>query len=230
MSDEHFDTLFRRYVKRVYELIGQEPPLALEDPIITEAKGREPDLLPTALIDPVMDGEITNYFEWMAAGIIDRQQFSGAMHREVQGSGFISQIAFGFSKEKLFLRFDYSEDHAQYVRPWNFIITFIAPNEARVEGKIEGTTSWAGATLRVPGETDDGIPVWKKSEFQPEVASDTVVEIAIPLALIGAEEMSEVRLSINIDAAEDGLERWPIKSYLTLVVLSETFEDQDWLV
>lgn len=227
ISDEHFDHLFRLYIKRVYTLIGQDPPLSLDVPIITEAKGIKPTTRPTAFIDPVIDGEVSNYFEWLAAGTITRQFFGSAMHREVQGDGLIEAVAYGFSRDTLFLRFDYN----RIIEPpagghsWSFTITFLEPNQVKVEGRVAGAA--ASATAFVRGEGEEG---WKEAEAAIEIASEMTVEMGIPLGLIGAGLESRIRAAFNIDGGAYGVERWPMKGYLILDIPAEDFEQQDWIV
>ena len=63
-----------------------------------------------------------------------------------------------------------------------------------------------------------------------EIAADAVVEISVPLAMLGASKGDEVMLFISIDAGVDGMERWPVKGNIILDVPAEGFEQQDWIV
>jgi len=68
--DREFDDLFRRHLKTVYQLIGEEPPLALDNPIKGIA-GTPPAFEqwePTGPVEATIDGKITSYFEWLGAG------------------------------------------------------------------------------------------------------------------------------------------------------------------
>lgn len=225
MSDELFDNLFRRYIKKVYSLIEKEPPLGLDIPIITEAKVTKPATLPTAFIQPRIDGEISNYFEWLSAGSITRQFFGSAMHREVQGEGLIEAIAYGFSRDSLFFRFDYNPGikDAQDA-PWRFFITFLQPEEAKIEGEVKGKTA------KAKGFVKDEHGKWNSVGEVLDIASERVVELRIPLSLIGAKLESQIRAAINIDAGKLGVERWPIRGYLILDLPAEDFEEVDWIV
>ncbi|MFQ5465076.1 MAG: glycoside hydrolase family 57 protein [Thermodesulfobacteriota bacterium] len=227
MSDEYFDNLFRLYIKRVYSLIGVEPPLGLDVPIISEAGGIKPESRPMAFVNPTLDGEVTNYFEWLSAGLITRRFFGTAMHREVQGEGLIDSIGYGFSRDALFFRFDYNRGRAEAAEnEWRFSITFLRPRQARVDATVKGTD--ASATFHLlPGEAEEAA---RPEAANLEIASGSVVELRIPLELLGAELSSEVRVAVKIDTGEEGVERWPTRGYLILDIPSEDFELEEWIV
>ena len=209
-NDEQFDLLFRRYIKKVYTLIGAEPPVALDIPIISAEKGVRPEITPTVHIDPVMDGEITNYFEWLGAGSLKRGYQGVAMHREIESGAIIEAIQYAFSEEELFFRFDYPEEGYTSdggLTPeraklplgdddvgWSFTISFIHPETRRVGAAVRGAESTAALFKKSPeGE-------WVESAKIERIASGSVVELAIPLAMLGAEEPDEIKFFIQIYA------------------------------
>ena len=223
MSDEDFDALFRRHIKRVYGLIGMEPPEALDFPISSEIKSYRPPVEPKAFISPVIDGQVTNYFEWLSSGRLERTYFGSAMHKEIQG-GLIDSISYGFSKDALFFRFDYLPELGEYKKPWSASISFIQPRHVRVSIEVEGTT--ARATLHEKSPDKDK---WVEKAAL-DIASETVTELSIPFSSIGTARGEEIRLYININGNERGVERWPVKGYLLFTVPTDDFEQQDWIV
>src|SRR3990172_121743 len=116
MSDEDFDSLFRRHIKRIYQLIEREPPDYLDIPISSDIKSYRPPSEPRAAIKPVVDGMVSNYFEWLSSGRLERTYFGSAMHKEIQG-GLINSISYGFSSDALYMRFDYLEELGLYAGP-----------------------------------------------------------------------------------------------------------------
>ena len=59
---------------------------------------------PTGAIHPIIDGEVTSYFEWMGAGEYHVDERSGSMH----GKKFlVSEVLFGSDGESLFVRVDF---------------------------------------------------------------------------------------------------------------------------
>ncbi|MBI5238647.1 MAG: hypothetical protein HY887_09565 [Deltaproteobacteria bacterium] len=223
--DEEFDMLFRHHLKKVYSLIGKEPPAALDIPILTEEKGVLPETAPAAYLKPVIDGEVTNYFEWLSAGKIKRVHHGGSMHMEFQCAGLLDAIYYGFSNDELFLRLDYLGSRKPYRKKWEFRINFLHPGHARIEGMVVGVSSAARLYTKAPDKDE-----WEEGAASVRIASDDCVEFAIPLSALGAVSNGEIRMFLNVDALEEGIERWPVKGMLVLSVPSENFDREDWYV
>jgi len=227
MSDEHFDNLFRRNIKKLYSLIEMEPPDSLDIPISSEEKGYVPQHTPSALIKPQIDGEVSNYFEWLAAGEIRRQYFGSAMHRELHGSGLVNSVHYGFSEDKLYFRFDYLEELEPYAAGWELSVNFLHPVNVHFTAHIKGTEAVAVFFEK------DSHGIWERTGVEVEAAADRVVELSVPLVSIGAlgaRAGEEIRLFLTIDGAERGLERWPVKGFLIFKIPGKDFEEQDWIV
>ena len=223
MLDEHFDYLFRRNIKKIYTLIGMDPPDSLDIPISTEMKGYRPPVQPQAYINPVIDGVVTNYFEWLGSGYLERQFFGTAMHRDLKDEGLICNIAYGFSQDSLFFRLDYIEDLIPYETEWSFTINFLEPLPLRIHATVKGRE----AKAVVLGKVKDK---WVETDFRADIAADTVVETGVDLLSIGAVKGGEIKLFITINGADRGIERWPVKGFLIIDVPSEDFEQQNWIV
>ncbi len=226
MNDSDFDLLFRRYVKNVYTQIGAQPPVCLDIPIITTEKGVRPTSTPTAYLDPVIDGEMTNYFEWLSSGELYRGFKGSSMHKEIETGFLINSIVYGFSTERLYFRLDYLEEKLPYDNEWTLHINFIHPIELCIEAKVNGPEA-SFNILRRKGE--DG--QWSVEATVYEIASKNVVEMAVPLSqLTGGEDANELHLFINIDAGTDGILRWPSKGFYIFDLPDENFELENWIV
>ena len=66
-NDPEFDRLFRAHLERVYHLLGEEVPSEIREPIIRKQAIR-PDVEPTGLVTPVIDGKMSTFYEWLSAG------------------------------------------------------------------------------------------------------------------------------------------------------------------
>ncbi len=100
---EEFDQLFRSHLANVYRFLGLMPPEELSRPILRIAV---PDVRidPSGEISPVIDGEVTSYFEWIGAGVYRVDERSGSMH----GKKFlVREVQFGSDGVNLFLRVDF---------------------------------------------------------------------------------------------------------------------------
>ncbi len=224
MSDKEFDELFRKNVKMVYHHIGKEPPLSLDVPIMLEEKAFEPAVQPTGFINPVIDGEISNYFEWLSAGRLERGGYGVAMHREAKG-GIIEGISYGFNMKSLFFRFDYLSEIAPYAQRWDMFINFLYSKTARIEVWVEGKK--AGARLL---EKDDITGKFIEKEGIKTIAAKDVVEIELEFEGLEAKTGDELRFFVTINGGERGFERWPSKGYVAITVPSMDFERYNWWV
>ncbi len=67
-----FDQLFRSHLANVYRFLNLTPPEELSRPILRSAVPAAGDRRRPGPITPVIDGEVTSYFEWMGAGSLSR--------------------------------------------------------------------------------------------------------------------------------------------------------------
>ncbi|MBI5643910.1 MAG: alpha-amylase/alpha-mannosidase [Deltaproteobacteria bacterium] len=224
LSDEHFDHLFRRHIKKIYTLIEMEPPDSLDIPISSGIKGIVPQVLPTALLKPIIDGNISNYFEWLPAGRLEHQYYGSAMHKELQSNGLIEGISFGFSEDALFLRFDYLSEITPYEKEWSFSMHFLHPRAVKLNAAVKGKE------IKTTLHEKLGDGKWAEAGELLNIAADAVVELGIPLEFLKVAKGDEIRLVININGGERGLERWPVKGFIIFNAPSEDFEQHDWMV
>ena len=98
-----FDQLFRSHLANVYRFLNLSPPEELSRPILRIALP-EVQIESSGPIRPVIDGEVTSYFEWMGAGVYQVDGRSGSMH----GKKFVIQeVQFGTDGMNLYMRVDF---------------------------------------------------------------------------------------------------------------------------
>ncbi|MBM3775699.1 MAG: glycoside hydrolase [Acidobacteria bacterium] len=95
-----FDQLFRSHLANVYRGLGIAPPDELSRPILRMAR-QEVRVAASAPVHPVIDGEVTSYFEWMGAGSYRVDDRSGAMHA---AKAPVEELAYGIGGSHLFLK------------------------------------------------------------------------------------------------------------------------------
>ncbi|MBI5598677.1 MAG: hypothetical protein HY890_02940 [Deltaproteobacteria bacterium] len=225
MCEGDFDNLFRLHLKKIYSLLGAEAPAILDVPIISEERGYVPPKVPRGFIQPAIDGEITNYYEWLYAGVLERAYLSGAMHREGEPHGLIHAVAYGFSLSTLFFRFDYMKDIVPYRGKWSFTLNFLHPARMRVRVTVEGRDA-KGTVWEKPSDEKE----WVEKGGLNLLASGDVVETGIPFSELVARVGDELRLFIDIEGGELGFERWPARGFLLIEVPTEDFESLNWTV
>src|SRR5262249_20658911 len=108
-NDAEFDRLFRQHISNVYHFLGKPVPEALAIPIKTPRAPLLTYRVPRRFVSPKLDGEVTNYFEWLTAGhyyVADQQ---GTMHRS---ETLVKQILFGFDEQNAYFRVDLQNGRA----------------------------------------------------------------------------------------------------------------------
>jgi len=224
-NDEYFDALFRKHIKRIYYLIGLEAPSALDVPVMKSERVIIPASQPRAYINPVIDGMITDYYEWISSGLISNTFLGSSMHRESFTDVLLDDIVYGFSAEELFFRFDYLNSGKPYKKPWTLSIHFVSPMDIKIKGEINQSQSLAAIYTR--GENNNE---WVKDGALLRIASGKVVEMAIPFKTIGAKRGESIKFFMQIDSEDFGAERWPARGLLLIEAPGEEFEEERWLV
>lgn len=222
-NDEEFDLLFRTHLMNVYRLIGQDVPDDLQVPVLRKDRQAAPTVELTAFINPVIDGTITNYFEWLPAGFYDVSVGGGAMHR---GASLITHIYYGFDLGNLFLRLDPSQGlQDESVAELAFYVNFLSPIGMDCEIRIDPRGNSVRAVLF---RKEDG----ERSELSVinTVAARDVIEIAIPFELLGVRAGDEVHLFVTVERSGSEVEKWPYRGYVRVPVPGEDFEAMMWSV
>ncbi len=100
--DREFDQLFRAHLDKAWRQLGLQPPDELAVPIIQKVS-RFKVQRPFELLSPVLDGFITDYFEWLAAGYFSNQYAFTTMQ---QVHKIFNGFHFGFDHHNLYVRLD----------------------------------------------------------------------------------------------------------------------------
>jgi len=101
-----FDDLYRQHLSNVYRALKLTPPEELSRPILTTTSSDVHEH-PANRIRPVIDGEVTSYFEWMGAGHYQPDLRSGAMHGQ---RSLVRDLYYGVDSANLYLRLDFESN------------------------------------------------------------------------------------------------------------------------
>jgi hypothetical protein len=89
---------------------------------------------PTREIQPVVDGQVSHYFEWTGAGVLRQPSGQGAMHR---GTRVATVLLYGFHGRTLYLRADPQSEEAPFQR---VTVELFRPGSDEVLRSISATT------------------------------------------------------------------------------------------
>lgn len=220
-NDAEFDRLFRQHISNVYHYLKKPVPESLALPIKAPRPMALVYRVPRRFVSPKLDGEITNYFEWLTAGhyyVADQQ---GTMHR---AETHVKQILFGFDRDNAYFRVDLNDHKADellaqgfsfqlQIIPW-YIITIVR----REDGTLQ---------LTMERERDD---YWMILEHHCEVAAGTVLEIKVPFVDLEAVSGDLIRFRISLMQQDILCEEHPQATSIQFHVPGPHFEEMDWEV
>ena len=199
-----FDRLYRSHLANVYRSLGQNPPENLSRPILKVAVV-EFRQTPSGFIHPVIDGEVTSYFEWLGAGLYRADPRSGAMHgRQL----LVREIYYGTDGVALFLRLDF---------------------ETRPE-EMAGAIELHVRVLPKPGadpvtlmiQLDNGAAKAEPAEIR--VAMRHLLEIEVPFHAIGVKSGVPLQFAISMWRGGLPLGTLPYEGWLQMA----TADAVDW--
>jgi len=209
-----FDALFRGHLKNVYRLLGEASPEGLDTPI-KKADVRTQFRNPVHTISPRIDGRVTDYFEWLDAGFATPAG-GGAMHQTVR---HLEKVYFGYDTRAFYVRVDFARGGLQGLPPQVSVqLQFVSPRECRLAAERSGG-EWRGSLSGTVG-----------SDHQAAVAGGKILEIGIPLKVLGLQEADEVRYFVTLYEKDRELERFPSTGFLVVPVDPWELDQQEWIV
>lgn len=216
-NDEMFDYLFRKHLMNVYSILGLKIPEDLHVPI--KIKRQKLQIHPPVdFITPTIDGRVTNYFEWQAAGYYHTDAgATGTMHRS---QNIVKSIYYGFDKENLYFRIDLTRlPSPEALTSLKLKIIFINPENYEITAKFEGNqnidlqmNSADNALSLTPGRLNK------------------IIELQVPLNKLPALNMQEFELFIAIFKDETEQERWPSDNTLKFPYPTENAFADNWVI
>ena len=208
-----FDALFRSHLKNVYRRIGRAYPPELDVPI-KKADIRTRFRDPVHTISPSIDGKVTDYFEWLAAGFAIPSG-GGAMHQAVR---YLEKVFFGYDTSQFFVRLDFAGGLKKLPPQVSVRLHFRSPGECVLTmERAGGQWGCSSFTPQIPGRT-------------PTAAGGRILEVGVPLKALGLEGPDQVRFFIMLVEGDRELERFPSNGFLLVPVDPLGLDPQDWMV
>jgi glycosyl hydrolase family 57 len=193
VNREEFDQLYRGHLANVYRALGRPAPEELGRPIL-RLTVREFHLDPTGAISPVIDGEVTSYFEWIGAGVYRVDPRSGAMH----GKRLLTREAhYGNDRENFFLRLDF----------YSLTEELAGQIEVQVNLRPAGASQYKPLViaLRDAGAPSHDSVIW---------AFKSVLEVRVPFEWLGAKPGEPIQFQISIWQAGLPIDALPQQGWL----------------
>lgn len=192
--DAEFDALFRRHLMNVYRLIGAATPEDLFKPI----KGIRHEAAatdPWALLDVVIDGRRSDYFEWISAG----HYLVGSDVATMADAGRLrfTDLFFGCDRDNFLLRLDFRRGD-EYIKTLENVA---------VEVKF----------FR-PVETSVSLTTVSRRDGSLEIAVGEIVEMAYPLKSLNASEGDTIEFCLQIREKGEASYRLPMGAAIAMQV------------
>jgi alpha-amylase/alpha-mannosidase (GH57 family) len=199
---ETFDRMFRSHLLYVYELISQDPPDELYQPIKSKFVSTY-FLPPTGYVKPTIDGKKTHFYEWQQAGFFDPLKTGGTMHK---ASSLVLGIYFGVDESNLFFRIDTSISKEEFDKgEYEFILELLEPPRYKISLK-DGK-----AVLFHRADENE----WRLISSEIEFSFLKIMELAVPLNLLEfkqkkpAGSRGEIWFRLIGERKGKEMERWP---------------------
>ncbi|HXH24598.1 MAG TPA: glycoside hydrolase family 57 protein [Vicinamibacterales bacterium] len=222
--DVEFDELFRRHVRNVYRALEMPIP---EELFVSNISTQAPAVgfdRPTGFIDPTIDGEVTDYFEWVGAGCAELDGTAGAMHPVAAAAGRLELVEFGFNLERLFIRLDAARPMRDLLAGGiELMFTFLQPPGVRLV--VRGAGGPVEARLLKRGEGGR----WEAGDARELlVAAGEVLELALPFSALGVRTHDRVAFFVVIVQGEVETERHPKLRPIEFDVPDRDFAARNW--
>jgi hypothetical protein len=145
---------------------------------------------PSGPIEPVIDGEVTSYFEWLGAGLYRVDERSGSMH----GKKFlVREVYYGSDGQNLYLRVDFHRGSEQTISEMEARLNIAADDPAqsscvtvRFDYGRANVTELKLAVAPAPGRQ------------AVEFAFKNVLEARLSLAALGVQAGAPVRFQFSL--------------------------------
>ncbi|WP_020675162.1 glycoside hydrolase family 57 protein [Geopsychrobacter electrodiphilus] len=218
-GDEHqttqaniFDRLFRSHLEGLYHLSGLPTPPNLQHPI-KPPRAQIRSCEPAERFTPRIDGQVGDYFEWLAAGEIDLAA-AGAMHAIQQGP---SRLFYGYDETSLYLRVDEVKLLKQLCTEWGYF-------EIHLHGRRNLCLRWQ--------PQKNLLELFSQEEKLGEgrAVAGNILELEIPLKLLVLTPNDELRLFCCCVQQGRSAGRWPGEGDAPLIYRGALLDEENWII
>jgi hypothetical protein len=183
--------------------------------------------MPRGHLRPVIDGEVTHFYEWYEGGTAEIRAGGGAMHK---GPDTFEKLRFGFDEGHLFLLLDSENGSVASALGSNaeVRIEFRHPVRRRIRIRVGEEGRNAETTIEVQtGPARTWTPV---DPDGLEAAVATCLEVACPLELLGTSAGDTLALVTSIGRPDGTIERYPSEDSVRIQVPARDPDVEFWSV
>jgi alpha-amylase/alpha-mannosidase (GH57 family) len=213
-----FDLLFRRHLINVYRLLDLEVPHELYEPIKKQQPAgfvREP----AALITPAITGVVTDYFEWLAAGLYDLTKQASAMHA---AESLLQSFFYGFDRSFFYFRIDGVQSLEKTFQQGDRLCLHLIHGS---EFRLDMVLGASEAELQVKVA-----PGWQASGAVAQFCIGRIAEARIPLSALGLSAGEKLFTYFTFTSNNEELGRWPLDTPLLLNYAGPDLDMETWLI
>ena len=215
---DRFDALFRKQLMNVYRLLGRDIPRELFEPIKKKTVAgfvREPK----GLITPTINGIVSDYFEWLDAGLYDLTRQASAMHA---AENLLQSFFYGFDRKSLYFRIDGIKSMDIILDTTSQLtLHLILDREFRVV--MQPLADGGSFEQKVNG-------IWKPLGISTIWKIRRVCELGIPLEALNPEPGEKIFCYLTLTRNEEETGRWPTDSPMLLTYAGPEIELENWLI
>jgi len=213
-----FDLLFRRHLMNVYRLLGLAVPRELYEPIKKQSPaGFVRD--PAALITPAITGIVTDYFEWLAAGLYDLTKQYSAMHA---GESLLQSFFYGYDRSYFYIRIDGVQSLEKIFQQGDLLsLHLIHASEYRLDMQL----GVCDGELLVKGASG-----WQTSGTITQYGVVRIAEARIPLSTLSLSAGDKLFAYFTLTRSREELGRWPVDTPLLLNYAGPDLDLETWLI
>jgi alpha-amylase/alpha-mannosidase (GH57 family) len=222
---EEFDRLFRTHLRNVWMIAGLTPPDLLNQPICSPRGLLEEDLVtaPLALLNPSIDGLVTDFFEWRGAGRIKTQPPLGAMWK---AEGVLTDIQFGWSLDQMYLRLDPYEQ--SQTRRTGLTVEWEMQTPEQLYHLSFSLAPSGPDQFLLSRKLASGS--WQEIGPYQSICHRNIVELAVPFKDLQLTPGQELRMTILMLEHRLEIARYPHHKPATFLVPGPEFEANLWRV
>ena len=204
---DEFDELFRKHLINIYKIIGETPPQKMFEPICKVKTGKQRSK-PKNYVSPTIDGQISDFYEWLGGGYVDLDADFSVMD---SGGFHFEKLFWGFDDENIYFaikgKFDELIDKG-------YELSIDLTGSADVSFKLEFTRQSKTFSCIQNGTLQ-----------RVEWAVGDVFEISVPKGCLACGCDSLLQASFEIQKNSKTIERAPLYGSLGLEVNEKFLED-----